>query len=641
MPTAVAASDQSVFGGHEVTMDASGSYDSEGDAMTFTWTQTAGLAVTLTGANQSVAQFEAPKVAKTETLVFQVVVSDGRLTNKTSVSVTLNVPDPNNQAPIAKVAAPDTVQSGAMLELDGSATFDTDGDSITYSWFQTQPKGPTSVLSNNDKPKALFTAPIVTEDTPFVIKLMVNDPKGGRSYAERTILVQAMTSKRPPVANPGWNQNAAAGEKVTLQGSGTDPDGDKIATYAWKQTAGPEVKLGEGAEASFVAPKVTEPVTLGFSLVVTDDKGLESSPAFVNVVVGTGAVPKVTVTKVVSLHAVTRSSIVVFFLTDVPVQASVDYGIATPGEQSTSEKEPTTRHVITISGLTPNTRYLYAMRAGTASSTGSFMTAIDYEKDPKPFTFAVVGDARAHDVWKKVAAAVLSKNPRFIVQTGDNNDSWGSAENWENYYSSGKELFANVPVFAAQGNHDTGSNYSVYNLAPQSSSSSDLYYAFVYGNAGFVAINTNGSSTTQSKWVDGALHKLTGGPLFAFHHHPLYSCGSHGSSTSMQEAFQGLFEKVKLTTDYAGHDHALIVWKPVNGVRYVVSGGGGAGLYALRGCEGPYAQSKYGFMLVTINGKAVSETLYDQDGEKLHASGTFQAAGDAPKFKDLGDWVVY
>jgi|GEM_PF-3588548 len=640
---AVVASDQSVFGGHEVTMDAIRSYDPEGDALTFAWTQTAGEAVTLTGADQPTAQFEAPTVEKTQTLVFQVVVSDGRLTNKTSVSVTLNVPDPNNQAPIAKVTAPDTVQSGAILELDGSATFDNDGDSITYSWFQTQPKGPTSVLSNNDRARVLFTAPIVTNDTPFTIKLMVNDPKGGRSYAERTIVVQAMTSKRPPIANAGWNQNAAAGEKVTLQGTASDPDSDKIAAWVWKQTAGPDVTLTEAGEAApgFIAPMVSEPVTLGFSLVVTDDKGLESAPALVNVVVGTGAVPKVEVTKVVSLHAVTRSSIVVFFLTDVPVQASVDFGIANPGEQTVSDQEPTTRHVITLTGLTANTRYVYAMRAGTASATGSFMTAIDYEKDPKPFTFAVVGDARAHDVWKKVAASVLAKAPRFIVQTGDNNDSWGSAENWENYYSSGKELFANVPVFAAQGNHDTGSNYSIYNLAPQSSSSSDLYYAFVYGNAGFVAINTNGSSNTQSKWVNGALHRLTGGPLFAFHHHPLYSCGSHGSSTSMQEAFQGLFEKVRLTTDYAGHDHALIVWKPVNGVRYVVSGGGGAGLYPLSGCEGPYAQSKYGFMMVSINGKSVSETLYDQDGAQLYASGTFQAAGEAPKFKQLGDLVVY
>ena len=84
-----------------------------------------------------------------------------------------------------------------------------------------------------------------------------------------------------------------------------------------------------------------------------------------------------------------------------------------------------------------------------------------------------------------------------------------------------------------------------------------------------------------------------------------------------------------------------IVWKPINGVRYVISGGGGAGLYRLRGCEGPYAQSKYGFMMVTVNGKAITETLYDQDGAQLYASGTFQAYGEAPKFDGLSELVVY
>jgi acid phosphatase type 7 len=344
---------------------------------------------------------------------------------------------------------------------------------------------------------------------------------------------------------------------------------------------------------------------------------------------------------VVSLHAVTRNSIVVFFLTDVAVAASVDYGGASTHESTITERQASTRHVITITGLKPDSRYVYGVRAGTATSNGSFTTAVDYANAPRQFSFAVVGDARGHDTWRTVATSVLSKNPRFIIQTGDNNDSWGSAKNWENYYSAGKELFANVPIFAAQGNHDTGSNYSVYNLGPQSSSSSDLYYAFVYGNAGFVAINTNGSSSSMRSWVSGALKTLSGGPLFAFQHHPLYSCGGHGSSSSMQETYQGIFESNHLTTNYAGHDHALIVWKPVNGVRYVVSGGGGAGLYRLRGCEGPYAQSKYGFMMVSVNGPTIVETLYDQDGTQLYTSGPFKAWGEKPDFSKLGDLVVY
>jgi hypothetical protein len=644
-PAAVAGPDQSMFGGHEVTLNGAGSTDPEGDALTFVWTQTAGTKVTLVDGGPAIAHFEAPEVSRPTTLVFQLEASDGRMTNKATTSVTLNVKDPNNNSPIAKITAPDTVQSGAMIELDGTPSKDADGDSMTFVWSQLAPlaPGPEAALTNPDQAKAMFVAPIVTKDTLHTFKLAVSDGKGGRSFADRSITVKAMTSNRPPIANAGWPQNASSSSTVKLGGSATDPDGEAIAAYKWKQTAGPAVKLSSSTEAepTFIAPKPAEAVTLSFSLVVTDARGQESSPSTVNVVVSSGVIAPVQFTKVVSLHAVTRNSIVIFFLTDLPVAASVDYGVASAVEQTTTETQAGTRHVITLTGLTPDTRYRYAVRAGAASSFGTFTTAFDYSTTPRPFSFAVVGDARGHGTWKTISNSILARDPRFIVQTGDNNDSWGSAKNWENYYTAGKELFANVPVYAAQGNHDTGSNYSVYNLAPQSSSSSDLYYAFVYGNAGFVAINTNGSSRTMTAWVKGALERLKGGPLFAFQHHPLYSCGSHGSSTSLQRTFQEMFEKNGVTTNYTGHDHALIVWKAINGVRYVVSGGGGAGLYSLSGCEGPYAQSKFGFMMVDVNGQSINETLYDQNGVQLYSSGSFKAFGPAPDFKNLGDLVVY
>ena len=144
--------------------------------------------------------------------MFQLVVSDGRLTNKASTSVTLNVPDPNNQAPIAQIAAPVTAEAGSMVELDGTASKDADGDSITYAWTQTQPAalGPESPLGTADQPKTIFAAPLVTADTVYAFRLVVSDAKGGMSYAERSLTVHALSLKRPPVANAGWNQNAAA-----------------------------------------------------------------------------------------------------------------------------------------------------------------------------------------------------------------------------------------------------------------------------------------------------------------------------------------------------------------------------------------------------------------------------------------------
>src|SRR5205814_943088 len=114
------------------------------------------------------------------------------------------------------------------------------------------------------------------------------------------------------------------------------------------------------------------------------------------------------------------------------------------------------------------------------------------------------------------------------------------------YNNVGKQLFGNVPVFAAEGNHDVGNQFTTYSISPQSSSGSAIYYAFVYGNAAFVAIDTNNASdATMNAWLQSALTKLSGGPLFVFHHHPLYSCGSHGSSTSLQGTYQSMFEAAK------------------------------------------------------------------------------------------------
>jgi hypothetical protein len=348
-------------------------------------------------------------------------------------------------------------------------------------------------------------------------------------------------------------------------------------------------------------------------------------------------------TKVVSLHAVNRTGVVVFFHTDVSLLAGVDV-VSTAGGavRSTSDSSPTVHHAIQLTGLSPNTKYSYVVHAGTATASGDFTTAPDAAAAGNtPFTFAVVGDTRNRTDWQTVASAILAKNPAFIVQTGDNDaDRTNSDQSWRDYYATAADLFAHVPVFAAQGNHDTVPDYSTFNLAPQSSSGSDIYYAFVYGNAGFVAIDGNSASSAQTGWVQGALNTLSGGPLFAFQHQPLYSCGIHGSSTSMQNTYQSLFESSHVTTNYTGHDHDLIYWAPTNGVNYVVSGGGGSTLYPLGGCSGPYSSSSLGFMLVTVNGASVTEAFYDETGAQQFSQNS-TAFGPSVNFSGLGNLVVY
>ncbi len=91
----------------------------------------------------------------------------------------------------------------------------------------------------------------------------------------------------PPIADAGTNRTVKAGSKVKLSGlKSRDPEGEALY-YAWSQVRGSKVALLDvnNAEASFSAPIVSEPRTYRFKLRVTDRKGADGLPAYVDVTV--------------------------------------------------------------------------------------------------------------------------------------------------------------------------------------------------------------------------------------------------------------------------------------------------------------------------------------------------------------------
>ena len=91
----------------------------------------------------------------------------------------------------------------------------------------------------------------------------------------------------PPVADAGLNKTVTAGSRVKLDGlRSRDPEGEALY-YSWSQVRGSKVSLldANNSEASFLAPTVSEPRLYRFRLRVTDKKGADSLPAFVDVTV--------------------------------------------------------------------------------------------------------------------------------------------------------------------------------------------------------------------------------------------------------------------------------------------------------------------------------------------------------------------
>jgi len=100
LPMASAIADQTVDEGASVTLSVDAS-DPNGDALTYTWTQTSGDAVTLTGGDTASATFTAPEQSSgSAELAFSVTVNDGTDSVVEMTKVTVNdVPAPVVVAP--------------------------------------------------------------------------------------------------------------------------------------------------------------------------------------------------------------------------------------------------------------------------------------------------------------------------------------------------------------------------------------------------------------------------------------------------------------------------------------------------------------------------------------------------------------
>ena len=179
----------------------------------------------------------------------------------------------SNQRPVANAGADQTVNAGAAVTLNGSSSSDADDGIASYAWSQTA--GTAVTITNATSSSARFTAPTVS--TQLTFQLTVRDRFNQASTDTVLVTVNAAGANRPPTANAGADMTATSGGRVTLTGSGSDPDGNPI-TYAWTQTAGaPTVALSgaSAASASFTAPTVSTELT--FQLVVRDSGNLSAT----------------------------------------------------------------------------------------------------------------------------------------------------------------------------------------------------------------------------------------------------------------------------------------------------------------------------------------------------------------------------
>lgn len=227
-PLATAGPDLITAPGMTVRLNGCNSSDPDGTGPAFRWdfsdveTKAAGCETT--------RKYDRPG---TYTARLTVTDRSGALNGTTQDTVAIRV----NAPPVAS-AGPDILSGGTVIEFDGSASADADGDPLTYWWdFGDGSPGGGGVRATH----------IYAEGGSYPVSLTVDDGTGLPNGKASTAIT--VTINRPPVAVAGANKQVCAGDTVLLDGSkSSDPDGG-LLRYKWD--------FGDGTTADTVNPAKT------------------------------------------------------------------------------------------------------------------------------------------------------------------------------------------------------------------------------------------------------------------------------------------------------------------------------------------------------------------------------------------------
>lgn len=194
-------------------------------------------------------------------------------------------PNASNTAPVAEVGPNQNVKVGDTVTLDGSASRDQDGDTLTYHWEITaKPESSATALEQADTPKPSFQADAAGQ---YTVTLVVNDGQADSEPA--SVEVAAAVQNSPPVADAGADQNVATGNSVELDGrNSSDADGDSLS-YQWSLAEKPGGSAVALQDADTVEPSFTPDRDGEYRLALIVNDGLTDSAADEVVVTATTA----------------------------------------------------------------------------------------------------------------------------------------------------------------------------------------------------------------------------------------------------------------------------------------------------------------------------------------------------------------
>ncbi|MFN3228228.1 MAG: metallophosphoesterase family protein [Asticcacaulis sp.] len=281
-------------------------------------------------------------------------------------------------------------------------------------------------------------------------------------------------------------------------------------------------------------------------------------------------------------------------------------------------------HGLTLSGLKPDTPYVYRVRSTKTGETAASLDSglLSFRTAPlpgRPFVMVISGDteARPH-INHRMSELMWEERPALLAIMGDLTDGGSTPKRFEwthEYFTGMGAFFGRVPTLGVVGNGeeelDWYHHYHRQNLKRDAvtgaeSKGRETYFSHVYGDVEFFVLDANlerrerefpGFRARQKAWLDAALSASKARWKIAMHHQDVRTSDSddYGDSfkgksgegdTDVQADFQPLYDKHKIDLVFFGHLHSYERSWPIrdgkvnlsDGTTYVQVGGLGGNL---------------------------------------------------------------
>ncbi|MEO0442765.1 MAG: PKD domain-containing protein [Pseudomonadota bacterium] len=269
-PVADAGDNQTLAVNSLLTLDGSGSTDADGDPLSYSWSliaQPSDSSALLDSAQAVNPSFTVDVEGR---YTVQLIVNDGKQDSDPDTLIIST----SNSAPLADAGNDVSVSLGGSVDLDGSASYDPDGDDLRYQWtLSSAPTGSTATLINDSSATPSLQGVDVFGD--YVVQLIVND--GNLDSRPDTVL--ASSNNLRPVANAGEDAVYNVGQELSLDGSGSfDPEGNALS-YRWSLLSVPEGSGAVLSDSTKPAPRFTPDIAGHYvAQLIVNDGDLNSEP---------------------------------------------------------------------------------------------------------------------------------------------------------------------------------------------------------------------------------------------------------------------------------------------------------------------------------------------------------------------------